>query len=224
MIFLCVQTQPESIVFSPELWTAWATIALALLTIGLVIVGWFQLRSNQILNQVASAENTIIKQIEFHYKLHDRVNALSPGGKFAFKHVYLSFGEIYKKGKYAGSYKFDEIESQINDSFGDLYNSFDGAFGNYFKNLYSLVKYIHELPDRKEYRKSYYISLVKSQLSKYEILLLAYNCVWIRNKPQGENFIDFAKKYELLSALEADALIHASHGFLLKEKFGIEFE
>ena len=98
--------------------------------------------------------------------------------------------------------------------------------GNYFKNLYLLVKYINDIKI-KDFDRSYYIDLVKSQLSKYEILLLAYDCIWIQDKPKGQNFIELARDNNLLSALETEELIKSvssvKHIDIFKDRYGISF-
>ena len=117
-------------------------------------------------------------------------------------------------------------ERRIKDSFTQLYKEYGGLFGNYFKNLYLLVKYIND-KKIKDFDRSYYFDLVKSQLSKYEILLLAYDCIWIQDKPKGENFIEFAKNNDLLSALETDELIKSAstinHIDIFKSRYEITF-
>jgi Putative phage abortive infection protein len=76
-------------------------------------------------------------------------------------------------------------------------------------------------------RPKYYIDLVKSQLSKYEILLLAYDCIWIQDKTRGENFMELAKYNNILSALEAGELIESvsevKHIDILKNRYAIIF-
>lgn len=176
---------------------------------------------NARLNRLQALENTILKQIEFHNSLLKgiSINYESTGrgfgaphapvdayGKEAFEIFYDTLQNNYKT--MTGYFKNDinGEEKRIKDSFTKLYMEYGSLFGNYFKNLYLLVKYINN-KDIVGFDNSYYIDLVKSQLSTYEILLLAYNCIWIQNKPKGENFIELAKNTNLLSALERDKLI-----------------
>lgn len=127
--------------------------------------------------------------------------------------------------------KKGQLEGLIYASFTILYNhnEYGSKFGNYYKNLYYLIRYIDKLSKKKEYNEEsgkieYYIDLIKAQLSKYELLLLAYDCIWIQDKPKGENFIDYASKYALLSALETENLIVPDiHKKLLEEKYNIKF-
>ena len=194
-------------------------------------------------NRLQSVENTIFKQIEFHNNLLKgiSINIESTGrgfgipnafinadGKDAFQIFYEELKEIYKviPGYYTNT--IDSEEKRIEDSFLQLYKKYGSSFGNYFKNLYWLVKYINTNDKAiKGFDTKFYIGLVKSQLSKYEILLLAYDCIWIQDKPQGENFIELAKITNLLSALEADELINSAssinHLDIFINKYKINF-
>lgn len=198
---------------------------------------------NTRLNRLQAAENTIVKQLEFHYNMLKGINIINSTGKqygeylnrivygqTAFEVLYDTLKDIYVKmpgNSYKDSNDIAAEERRIKDSFTQLYNEYGSQFGNYFKNLYLLISYINDITI-KDFNKKYYISLVKSQLSKYEILLLAYNCIWIqiRPKPKGRNFIEFAKEYDLLSALELNELIESVSSVNHKEIFnnyGITF-
>jgi hypothetical protein len=193
---------------------------------------------NAILNRVQAAENTIFKQIEFHNSLLKAITVLSREGyvhgQDAFKFMYNELQKIYHRMP-GNAYKHpSDIDAEINrikDSFFQLYREYGNTFGNYFKNLYLLVKYIDDRANDtslKGFQGDYYINLIKSQLSKYEILLLAYDCIWIQDKPKGENFIELAKRNNLLSALETEDLFQSvsnvTHIELLKVRYGIDFE
>lgn len=204
---------------------------------------------NAKLNHIQSAENTIIKQIEFHYNIlngikvkkyhypenqRDDIGWWEEGsGQQAFEILYNTLKDNYIENHD----KSDLIKSQEEEekliviSFQTLYNVYGSQFGNYFKNIYYLVQYIDKLSIKSEYidekeKIEYYINLIKGQLSKFEILLLAYDCIWIQTKPKGERFIDYAGKYGILSALEKKELIHSNtfdHNAIFKS-YGINFE
>jgi hypothetical protein len=197
-------------------------------------------------NRLQAVENTIMKQLEFHNNILKGINvniALAGRGygfpdapntaygQDAFEILYeiLKHNYVTMPGNsYKNSQDIDAEERRIKDSFTQLYNEYGSKFGNYFKNLYLLVKYISD-SKIKRFDKGYYIDLVKSQLSKYEILLLAYNCIWIQDKPKGSNFIELAKKNNLLSALETDELISSEnvsevkHKDIFVNRYGITF-
>ena len=196
------------------------------------------------LNRLQAAENTIIKQLEFHnnmlngisidirlagrgYGIPDAPNTAN--GQAAFEIFYDILKERYKTmpgNSYKNAEDMDAEERRIKDSFTQLYNEVGSQFGNYFKNLYLLVTYIN---DKKieGFEREYYIDLIKAQLSKYEILLLAYDCIWIQDKPKGRNFIEFAKEYNLLSSLETVELIisvsNVKHKDIFQSRYGIIF-
>lgn len=200
-------------------------------------------RQNARQSQLQSVENTIIKQLEFHYDLVNRMklNLEEMGGGFGSSSISPiitgsdTFEEFYRifKDKYSKlpllnvRNKVISEEQKICEAFGSLYNMYGTQIGNYFKNLYLLFRYIDEKKkELKGFDGDHYVKLVKSQLSKYEILLLAYNCIWLQDKPHGKRFIDLASKHKILSALETDELIHSeniSHPEIFERKYGIEF-
>jgi hypothetical protein len=49
-------------------------------------------------------------------------------------------------------------------------------------------------------------------LTKYEILLLPYDCIWIEgDKDEKDEFTTLVGKYKLLSAIERGEIIDESH-------------
>jgi hypothetical protein len=199
---------------------------------------------NARLNRLQQTENTILKQIDFHNNLLKGIyiNYESTGrgfgfpnapvnayGQDAFELLYDTLRQNYSTmpgNTYKNEFDMDAEERRINDSFTQLYKVHGSLIGNYFKNLYLLVKYINGI-QIKHFDSRFYIDLVKSQLSKYEILLLAYDCIWIQDKPKGQNFIELARDTNLLSSLETDELIKSvssvKHIDIFKDHYGISF-
>jgi hypothetical protein len=218
--------------------TSIIAIVIAVITVIATFIG---IRSNELVNRMQSSENTIIKQLEFHYNILNSINVdislagrgygvpnipTTANGSGAFEIFYEIFKDIYIK---MPGYFEDTIEGEerrVTDSFTQLYNVHGSQFGNYFKNLYLLVTYVDKL-NYENFDKKYYIDLIKSQLSKYEILLLAYDCLWIQDQKAGKNFIEFAKKYDLLSALETNELIKSAssikHEIIFEKQYQIVF-
>lgn len=210
--------------------------SIILIITGLILfaTAWIMKRGNDDnakLNSKQVAENTIIKQMEFHNNILNRINitaqtAQTLHGQDAFVIFYSLLRAHYNSmpGNFENNIKGEE--KRISDSFTQLYNEHGSQFGNYFKKLYLLVSYINDIKI-KGFDKRYYIDLVKSQLSKYEILLLAYDCIWIQDKEKGRNFIEFAQKYDLLSALETNELIISKgsikHEVIFNERYKIFF-
>lgn len=91
------------------------------------------------------------------------------------------------------------------------YEAHQAEFGHYFRNLYHLIKFVHEAealkdadPNKEYANRRRYTSLVRATLSQYELFFLFYNCA----SPLGnEQFKPFVKIYELLENFnDADLL------------------
>lgn len=220
------------------------TAAILLLTVIVIQKGNLE---NARYNRLQAAENIIMKQLEFHnnivksinvnialagrgYGLPDAPNTAYGQEAFEIFYEILKQSYITMPGKfYKNARDADAEERRIKDSFTKLYNDYASKLGNYFKNLYLLVKYINHIKI-KGFDKGYFIDLVKSQLSKYEILLLAYDCIWIQDKSKGSDFIELARTTNLLSALEIDELINSEgvsevkHKDIFTNQYGINFD
>lgn len=236
-ILICIQTPTISV---SDLISIANTVIL-IITLWVMKKGYDE---NTRLNRLQQAENTIIKQIEFHSNLLKGISidyALTGRGfgypnapthaygQDAFELLYEILKDNYSTmpgNTYKNEFDADAEERRIKDSFTQLYKVHGSLIGNYFKNLYLLVKYINDIKI-KDFDRSYYIDLVKSQLSKFEILLLSYDCIWIQDKPKGQNFIELAKDNNLLSALETEELIKSvssvKHIDIFKDRYGISF-
>ena len=89
-----------------------------------------------------------------------------------------------------------------------------GRLDHYFRHLYHIFKYISEtgFTDKEKYR---YASIVRSNLSQYELVLLYYNCL----SPNGlEKFKPLVEDYALLNNLRANLLAKEEERRLYKQK------
>lgn len=81
---------------------------------------------------------------------------------------------------------------------------------HYFRHLYRIIKFVNEttlLPDSFEDRYQY-TSMVRAQLSKYELVWLFYNCLLDNGK---DKFKPLIEKYALLKNLRFDLLAKQEH-------------
>lgn len=78
---------------------------------------------------------------------------------------------------------------------------YQAQLGHYFRNLYTIFKYIDE---SKISGKELYTDIVRAQLSNYELLLLFYNCYFLHEPSEG--FIEYAKEYNLFDNMPKDQL------------------
>ena len=73
--------------------------------------------------------------------------------------------------------------------------------GQYFRTLYNILKLIERSSPQDD--KSTYSNLLRAQLSRYELLILFYNCL---SEP-GVKMQPLVKRFNMLKHMEADLLI-----------------
>lgn len=129
--------------------------------------------------------------------------------------------------KYEGlKYHLLDSGDDINDKYLEIYETVQTDFGHYFRNLYRIIKLVDEtefhthleLETSSNAKKSIellnynltnhktkyeYTSMIRSQLSDYELLWLFYNCI---SKNGIEKFKPYIEKYSLLKNIPKDKL------------------
>ena len=208
MIVGCCHKFTQEVEINWEAVTAIGTAALAVITVALAIIAIRQLadvkkfnEDSKVLSNVQLAENMILKQIEFHYKIVERIEMSQ---KDAFKSMYenltANFGFSIKTTQ-------PEMGIQIHEAYKKLFQDHGHLLGHYFRNLYRIFKKIDEIKINgfsNENKKSH-AKLVRAQLSEYEVLLLFYNGIWIGD---GDKFKHLMEQYELLEGINYDKLIN----------------
>ena len=189
------------ICISAEWLTALSTTGLLIFTVALVIIAFVTYLKNEKYNRLQAVKTTVFKMIDLHNNI---ISNITP-----FQTMY-----DYLKVCYNEVEEMDE-KKRIKMAFNKLY-LVHSEVGKYYKNLYLIIEYIQmkEQQNIIGLDSNYYIRLIKAQLSKYEILMLAYNCVWIEgetDKEDDKEFIRLARCYKLFSALEDKELIKTEH-------------
>ena len=97
----------------------------------------------------------------------------------------------------------EEFKSYFWSIYSEFYIKLDTHLGHYFRNLYRIIKMVDEQPfylsKEEEFKKKYfYTSIVRSQLSDYEIIWLFYNGLY---EYGNEKFKPLMEKYTLLKNL-----------------------
>ena len=78
-------------------------------------------------------------------------------------------------------------------------------YDHYFRNLYRIIKFVHESPLIQGFEERYqYTSIVRGQLSRYELIWLYYNCL---SEYGNEYFKPLIERYALLKNIRKDLLI-----------------
>ena len=137
--------------------------------------------------RIQKFENTFFKMLEFFGACRNdisvRNNRSNPQGRDAIKYLYRAFTDDYLC-KLIQNERFDETKyfkvecrsrEGILNEYGGFYERYGDELGQYYRILYSTLK----LVDRADYieDKTAYTNLVRAQLSRYELLLLFYNCL-----------------------------------------------
>jgi hypothetical protein len=85
-----------------------------------------------------------------------------------------------------------------------IFSAKQQQLAHYFRNLYHIFKFVAEsdMPDKRRYA-----SLVRAQLSAYELAVLFYNCV----SPYGKGFEKYVEQFGLMEHLDHQLLLNPSH-------------
>lgn len=127
--------------------------------------------------------------------------------------------EVFEK-IYEGNMQNKGIKRIVNQEIENYnkYRKLISRFDHYFRHLYRIFKYIDEsdLIDEKE--RYEYASIVRSQLSDYELVMLFYNCLAQKDNGKEENkFKPLIEKYAIFNNLREDLLAKEDHYKLYKD-------
>ena len=139
-------------------------------------------------------ENTFFNMLNLHHDIIDKIKVKDIGGnkdgRDAFGSLLRFVKEVFNKASAS-----DTIDKWVlfNDLYTNFYNKYNSELGHYFRNLYRIIKIIDNTTfsnDKKidHITKYEYTSIVRSQLSDDELLLLYYNC-------GTRNGMDFFRPY-----------------------------
>ena len=181
-------------------------------------------------------ENTFFNMLQLHHQIVTQIDVQlydkpeedvpnflretkSYANRDAFEKLYYHLKEYYNKnsakkqiGTNEARYDLDEI-NEIYLSFYDMYKT---DLGHYFRNLYRIIKIIDTTKFDEDVIKNFqikysYTSIVRSQLSDYELLLLFYNCL---SENGVELFKPYTEKFTLFKNLPISELYHTHFAYL----------
>lgn len=137
---------------------------------------------------LVSLHNQIVNDIDF-----DKTQNI--GGERVL--VTVKGRDVFRDRFKTLNYMLQEVE-ELNTKYLEFYQEIKTDFGHYFRNLYRIIKIIHETEfityeeldldrNNEDHQKKYshcnfieryrYTCIVRAQLSDYELLLLFYNCL-----------------------------------------------
>lgn len=125
-------------------------------------------------------------------------------GRDVFMNRYQSFYDELKESEESEMF----IETYI-----VFYTKFQSDAGHYFRNVYRIIKLV-DITNMSFEKKYYYTSIIRAQLSDYELLWLFYNCL---SENGVEKFKPLVEKYAIFKNLPTDKLAFKDHVKLYNE-------
>jgi len=179
-----------------------------------------ELTETQNIFRSQSFENTFFNMINLHNQIVQSINYVDtktdPGGSIEYNgRDYFEFAtnELISDFPDVNQIKLEKLIY----GYGCYYEKHQAHVGHYFRNLYHIVKLVHDNTDLKEYEdKMKYMRIIRAQLSSYELVLLLYNALCSAEHWKESNFLNYINKYELLHNIERKLLIHPDHYNLLR--------
>ncbi|MBU1233291.1 MAG: putative phage abortive infection protein [Proteobacteria bacterium] len=189
----------------------------------------FKKQNNLIKDQ--NFEGTFFQLLRLHQEivnsinLYNKKNSHETVGRDCFKPFYNRFVDEFKKTSGSviredlsnvGMSKEDANRSNdlktIKTAYKDFHEINQAEVGHYFRNMYNILKFIHQ-SDVKS--KTLYSNLLRAQLSAYELLLLFYNCL---SDMGNEKFKPLLEEYALLKSVSRQLLIEPESHILFYDQ------
>ncbi len=156
--------------------------------------------------RLMSLHNEIVESItaekdEFTYERVKKKQMIS--GRKCFVEYYQIFKRIFHtsfEDVLPDSFSSETNKMIVEYAFRIFYDEFQADLGHYFRNLFTIFTFIDNADIK---NKGFYIKLIRSQLSNYELLMLYFFCLSDRNK----NFKPLVEKYTVFRNLPVDELI-----------------
>lgn len=163
------------------------------------------------------AQNSVLLKQSFEssfFNLMSQFNELvrdlaAPNGKSKGKECFAWLNEslaFYMHEVVRGDFT-DPVNEEIEIQYKMFYRANEQLIGHYFRMLYNIVKFINN-SHLEPAEKRFYTSIIRAQLSKYELSLILYNCASSYGR---EKFLPLVIKYEILKHLEPESLAAPEH-------------
>lgn len=168
--------------------------------------------------KLQSFENTFFEMLRLHNSIVESIDLVNPEtgvvtkGRDAFNVFYTRLTKIYRSNveKSKGKYTQREIAEL---AYFIFWKDSRTELGHYFRFLFNFMRFIQ----KSDIKDSFYVKLLRSQLSDQELLVLFYNNI----SEAGEPFRLYANCYELFDNLPVVRLLDKRHAdFADKESYG----
>lgn len=159
--------------------------------------------------------------------LNGKYEYITYKGRDVFQRTFLTIEEFDRKGDYVGRGMKERIKKLGLESYMD--SKLPTYFDHYFRNMYRIVKYVDETDvfdtDKISIdtfqKKKEYITILRSTLSRYELVWLFYNTL---SEYGRAKFKPLVEKYALLNNLRVELLVNPQDVYLFDASaFGGEY-
>ena len=130
------------------------------------------------------------------------------------EYIYKSLDEQFNAGTQLDADNEKNLRYKwLNDKYEEFFPDFQPYVGHYFRHLYNIVKFIDQnTPEI--VGKSFYIDLIRAQLSSTELGLLFYHGL----SDRGAEFRILVEKYALFEHIPPESLIREEHKKLYDQR------
>ena len=134
-------------------------------------------------------------------EVEEKMESRQVVGRELFRFSFEDALHLHNNKKYKG---MREVLEQC-DINAYEYSNTPTYYDHYFRNLYRIIKFVHESPLIKGFEERYqYTSIVRGQLSRYELIWLYYNALSCYG---NEFFKPLIERYALLKNIRDDLLV-----------------
>jgi len=174
-------------------------------------------------------ENTFFNLLTLHHSIVDKVSIVDSAREIhnsrnAIRLVHDDFRTVYKKRldklgnpditmENVGQHKLWVIEA-----FSGVYQRYEEHINHYIKNLVTIVRLVKTTDLIASSERDLYYSIIRSQISSYEIILLFYHF----NGGFGLEEKEFFNDLGLGASMNADLLVDIRHSYLFESPFVVE--
>ncbi len=174
-----------------------------------------QLKAQNETFQLQNFENTFFQLIRLHNNI---VNDLDTGssskpirGRDCFEHCYNRILKtIFSRQKKVSSVTNKHV---LDESYRRFFIKTQQEFGHYFRNIYSIMKFIDNSNIE---NKKHYFDILKSLLSTYESTILFYHSLSIY---MPSEFKKLFQKYSIIDFVDTTKLLDKDHIDLFLDKY-----
>ncbi len=173
----------------------------------------FELQNETLIQQ--RFENTFFHLLTLHHEIvgsiadrkTEKGEAVETRGRAVFASTYIPLKDRYRNLKPEPLEDQETLDADI-ELIRKQFSWFYRRFGPYFTNFFSIIEFVDRNKIGYLEIKQFYINLLRSQLSDYELIFIFYYAVTVREK---DRYAELAEKYRLFTDLREKDLLDPAH-------------